>query len=112
MHGDSTGMESALISVVPDRLCTPVCSGCDESVRSLHSKSMRWVRDLRFGSHEVLLEVTQRRLRCATCRGIRTERLDFVAPHSRVTNRLAHYIAGRSRMISSRPTRPSRSLMS
>ena len=52
------GMESAVISVVPDRRCAPVCSGCEESVRSLHSKSMRWVRDLKFGAHEVLLEVT------------------------------------------------------
>lgn len=94
------GMESAVISVVPDRRCAPVCSGCEESVRSLHSKSMRWVRDLKFGAHEVLLEVTQRRLRCPTCQGIRTERLDFVAPHSRVTNRLAHYIAGLCRMMS------------
>lgn len=93
-------LPSVVISVLPDQRFTPVCSGCGAAVRSVHSESMRWVRDLNLGEHEVLLEVTQRRLRCRACEGTRTEALDFVDSSSRVTKRLARYIADLCRMLS------------
>lgn len=85
------GMESAVISVVPGRRHAPVCSGCGQTVRSIPSQSLRWVRHLRLAAHVVLLELTQRRLPCSTGQGTRTVRMDFLATHSRVTHRLAHY---------------------
>lgn len=94
------GMASVVLSVLPDRRFVPICSSCGERVRSVHSESMRWVRDLKLGEHEVLLELTQRRLRCSTCAGTRTELHDFVDPYSRVTKRLARYIADLCRVLS------------
>lgn len=93
------GMQ-AVLKLIPDRRFSPVCSGCGGRVRSVHSERPRWVQDLRLGANEVLLELRQRHLRCTTCAGTRVEAYDFVDPYSRVTKRLARYIAELCRILS------------
>jgi transposase len=90
----------AVLTLVPDRRFAPLCSGCGRAVRAVHSESRRWIRDLRLGEHEVLLELVQRRLRCSPCGGTRTEAHDFVDSHRRVTKRLARYISDLCRLLS------------
>lgn len=91
---------SVLIEVRPDQRYAPLCSACGCSLGRLHAEAVRLVRDLRLAEHDVLLEVAQRRFYCWTCRGTRTEALEFVAPFARVTKRLARYAAELCRLLS------------
>lgn len=91
---------AAVLTLVPDGRTRALCSGCGEAVRSVHSEARRWVRDLRLGTREIILDVRQRRFRCGTCGGTRVEALDFVDRHQRVTKRLARYIADLCRLLS------------
>lgn len=94
------GVPETFVRVEPDDRFAPICSGCGSQVRSIHSTRTRTVRDLKLGAHDVRLGVTQRRLRCSTCKATRMEMLDFVDPHQRVTRRLARYIADLCRVMS------------
>jgi transposase len=94
------GRAPAVLTLVPDRRFAPLCSGCGQVVRSVHSERRRWIRDLSLGEHEVLLELVQRRLRCSACEGTRMEAHDFVDSHRRVTKRLTRYISDLCRLLS------------
>jgi transposase len=94
------GRAPAILTLVPHRRFAPLCSGCGQTVRSVHSERRRWIRDLSLGEHEVLLELVQRRLRCSACEGTRMEAHDFVDSHRRVTKRLARYISDLCRLLS------------
>lgn len=90
----------SVLTLAPDARFCPICSGCGARVESVHSESRRWVRDLRLGQHDVVLELRQRRVRCGACGGTRVEALDFVDRYQRVTKRLACYIADLCRHLS------------
>src|SRR5262245_56086644 len=68
------------------------CSGCGEAVAAIHDRTLRRIRDLPVFESPVELRVPRLRLSCPRC-GPRLERLDWLAPHSRVTQRLARSVA-------------------
>ena len=47
----------------------------------------------------MLLQVEHRKIRCDRCCKVRVEALEFVAPHARVTHRLAAYAAWAKKML-------------
>ena len=84
---------SALIRIEPDRRFRPTCHACGGPARTVHSNTRKFVRDLDFGGHQVLLQVEHRKIWCDACGGVRVEQLDFVDTSQRVTHRLAAYAA-------------------
>ncbi len=82
---------SALIRLEPDRRFRPVCHRCGGPARTVHSQTRKFVRDLPFGGHEIMLQVEYRKIWCDACGGVRAEHLEFVDTCQRVTNRLAAY---------------------
>jgi transposase len=86
--------------LIPDGRCRPICSQCGTPTSAVHSHARRWVRDLRLGARETVLDLRQRKVRCLACGGVRIEALEFVDRHQRVTKRLARYMAGLCRLLS------------
>mgnify|MGYP001174059750 FL=1 len=82
---------SALIRIEPDQRFRPICHGCGGPARTVHSQTRKFVRDLPFGGHEMLLQIEYRKIWCDACGGVRVEQLEFVDTCQRVTNRLAAY---------------------
>lgn len=68
------------------------CSGCGRRVASVHETIVRTVRDLPILDAQTELVVPRRRLRCPRC-GPKLERLSWLSPRGRVTNRLAESVA-------------------
>jgi len=68
------------------------CSGCGRRVASVHDTAVRIVRDLWILEAQTELLVPRRRLLCPRC-GPKLERLSWLAPWGRVTNRLAESVA-------------------
>jgi transposase len=68
------------------------CSGCSRKVASVHDTTRRVVRDLPILEAEVEVVVPRRRLACPRC-GPKLEKLSWLAPWGRVTNRLAESVA-------------------
>jgi len=77
---------SALIRIEPDRRFRPACHACGGPARTVHSNTRKFVRDLDFGGHRMLLQVEHRKIWCDACGGVRVEQLDFVDASQRVTN--------------------------
>ena len=65
------------------------CSGCGRRVAAI---TVRRVRDLPILEAQTLLVVPRRRLRCPRC-GPKLERLSWLSPWGRVTNRLSESVA-------------------
>lgn len=89
---------SALIRIEPDQRFRPACHACGGPARTVHSRARKFVRDLDFGGHRMLLQVEHRKIWCDGCGGVRVEHLDFVDASQRVTNRLAAYAAALCKM--------------
>ena len=81
-----------LLDLVPDLRSEHVCSGCGDVVTTIHDRTLRRIRDLPVFDDPVELRVPRLRLACPRC-GPRLERLDWLAPYSRVTRRLAQSVA-------------------
>ncbi len=84
--------EEAWIELVPDATSTRYCSGCGEAVESIHDTQERWVRDLPILGAQTWLLVHRCRMACPRC-GPRTEALEWLPLHARVTRRLADCVA-------------------
>jgi len=69
----------------------PLCTNCYDKGKSIHSTTIRKIRDLNIGNNKVYIENSFRNLRCSTC-GIKIEDLEFVSSGQHVTKRLEHYI--------------------
>jgi len=69
----------------------PLCTNCYDKEKSIHSTTIRKIRDLNIGNNKVYIENSFRNLRCSTC-GIKIEDLEFVSSGQHVTKRLEHYI--------------------
>ena len=80
------------ISLSPRPVEAMVCSGCGAAVRELHELTYRRVRDLPILDARTWLVVPRRRVRCPSC-GPKLEHLSWLAPHARVTGRLAESVA-------------------
>jgi len=92
-HNVVEASRTGLIRLEPDRRFRPLCHACGQAVRRIHSPTRKFVRDLDFGGHRMLLQVEHRKVFCDTCRRVRVEQLDFVDVHQRVTLRLGAYAA-------------------
>lgn len=86
------GQSLAVLELAPDEGAERRCSGCDHPVAAIHDVTLRRVRDLPLFEHAVELVVPRLRLACPRC-GPRLEWLDWLAPHARVTRRLAESVA-------------------
>lgn len=67
------------------------CGECDERVSSVHEYTWRRVRDLPILGKRTVIRFQRRRVECPHC-GVRTEKLDWLEPYARVTNRLAESV--------------------
>jgi transposase len=81
-----------VLELTPRCGATRRCSGCGEAVAAIHDRTLRCIRDLPVFEDPVELRVPRLRLACPRC-GPRLERLDWLDPHSRVTQRLARSVA-------------------
>lgn len=79
------------IKVQPDDRYHPICHGCKQSVKEIHSYNERMVRDLNIFNAKTFLFVIYRTVRCQNC-GNMVEDLGLMDPGKRVTRRLAAYI--------------------
>jgi transposase len=92
-HSVAVESKQAMVRLEPDRRFVPRCHACERPARRVHSSARKFVRDLDFGEHRMLLQVEHRKVYCPTCGKVRVEKLDFVDVHQRVTLRLGAYAA-------------------
>jgi transposase len=67
------------------------CSGCGQTTTAIHDLEERRVRDLPLFEHAVELIVPRVRVACPAC-GPKLERLSWLAPYARVTQRLGESV--------------------
>ena len=80
-----------VIRLEPMRGMARRCSGCGEFTAAIHDLEERRVRDLPVFEHRVELIVPRVRVACPHC-GPKLERLSWLAPYARVTQRLAESV--------------------
>jgi len=80
-----------IVKIEPDKRYSPICSGCLQKVKNIHSNNKRVIHDMSMSGSRVEIEYTYRTVYCKDC-GIKVEHHDFVEPYSRVTKRFANYI--------------------
>ena len=85
------GRSCCVIRLEPLRGIARYCSGCGEFSAAIHDLEERRVRDLPVFEHRVELIVPRVRVACPRC-GPRLERLGWLAPYARVTQRLAESV--------------------
>jgi len=85
------------IELRPVAQSRPICAGCGQP-GPVHQTEVRWVRDLPCWGALTVLKLHRRRVRCPAC-GPRLERLGWLAPHARVTTRLAESVARLCQML-------------
>jgi len=69
-----------------------ICSGCGTNVAMVHERKWRRVRDLPVLGARTTVCLPRHRVWCPRC-GPKVERLSWLEPYSRVTNRLAESVA-------------------
>jgi len=79
-----------------------VCSGCGKSHRSFYDRRWRRTRDLDCGDREVYLDFEMRRVDCKACGGVKRERLSFLSPDAKFTDRFALKIGAFCRVMTIR----------
>jgi len=87
------GRMQSVITLAPVEGAWPFCSVCGENGGRLHMYGTRRVRDLNLAHARVELVVPNRKLRCATCRTIRTEGHSFLGSYRRYTLRFERAVA-------------------
>jgi len=80
-----------VIRLEPIRGHRRCCSGCGALTAAIHELEERRVRDLPVFEHRVELLVPRVRVACPRC-GPKLERLRWLAPYARVTQRLAESV--------------------
>lgn len=74
------------------------CSGCGRMVSKIHDVTFRWVRDLAILDAETWLWLGRVRVACPHC-GPKLEALDWLAPYSRLTRRMAENVVRLCRVL-------------
>ncbi|MCP4547322.1 MAG: ISL3 family transposase [bacterium] len=74
------------------------CSGCGQMVRSIHDVTPRWVRDVAILEAETWLWMERVRVACPNC-GPKLEALEWLAPYSRLTRRMAENVVRLCRVL-------------
>jgi len=73
------------------------CGVCGRRQSGFYDRTTRRVRDLGCGPFRIHLDIEVRRLACRSCKGVKRERLDFLADNPRYTKRFAFYVGRRCR---------------
>jgi transposase len=79
------------ITLMPLPGIARLCSGCGRMVEQVHDVTYRWVRDVAILEAETWLWLGRVRVLCSHC-GPKVEALDWLAPYSRLTRRLAENV--------------------
>jgi transposase len=79
-----------------------VCSGCGTRYRAFYDRRTRRVRDTDAAGWRLYLVFEQRRVACTRCRGVKVERLDWLAQNPRYTQRFAHHVGTLCRDMSNK----------
>jgi transposase len=74
------------------------CSGCGRLVSKVHDVTFRWVRDVTILDAETWLWLGRVRVACPHC-GPKLEALDWLAPYSRLTRRMAENVVRLCRVL-------------
>ncbi len=74
------------------------CSGCGRMVESVHDVTPRWVRELPILGAETWLWLERVRVACPEC-GPKLEELEWLAPYSRMTRRMAENVVRLCRVL-------------
>lgn len=82
-----------LISLEPQAERLPICSRCAKPSPLIHERRVRQVRDRDLLDQRVLLQLPVRRVDCLSC-GRVTERIDWLEPASRLTQRMRAWLEG------------------
>lgn len=85
--------DSLLIELEPQVGALPKCGRCHQDCPLIHERRIRQVRDRDLLDQRVLLQLPVRRVDCLDC-GRVTERIDWLEPASRVTQRLRLWLEG------------------
>ena len=85
--------DTLLISLEPLAEHLPICSRCAKPSPLIHERRIRQVRDRDLLDQRVLLQLPVRRVDCLDC-GRVTERIDWLEPASRLTQRLRIWLEG------------------
>jgi len=85
------GRSCCVIRLEPVRGVARCCSGCGGSSVAIHDLEERRIRDLPVFEHRIELIVPRVRIVCPHC-GPRLERLSWLDPYARVTQRLAESV--------------------
>ena len=88
-----------VIGIEPDLRYIPQCGRCGAPARRIHSEYRRLIRDLNLAGTRVWLDCRIRKVVCTRCRKVRVERLGFVGPGHRVTERFARYVHGLCKLM-------------
>lgn len=92
--------EIVQIIVDPDKRYNPICRICGATSTIVHSYRRRPIRDLNLADSQVFVNCRTRKLRCSVCGYVAVEKVDFIAPCARVTNRMARYVHELCKMLS------------
>jgi len=81
---------------------TAVCSGCGIRSRTFYDRKTRRVRDTDAAGWRLYLVLEQRRIACPRCRGVKVERLSWLAKNPRYTHRFAQQVGTLCRDMSNK----------
>ncbi|MDH1105120.1 ISL3 family transposase [Pseudomonas otitidis] len=85
--------DTLLIELEPQASSVPICGRCGQPSPLIHERRIRQVRDRDLLDQRVQLQLPVRRLDCLSC-GRVTERIDWLAQASRLTQRLRVWLEG------------------
>lgn len=83
--------QDLLVRLAPDPAHAPQCGQCHAPCGLVHDVNVRRVRERDLFDQRVWLEVPLRRVECLQC-GRSTEHLEWMAPRSRITLRMAVWV--------------------
>ena len=96
--GNEKGRAQVWIDLMPLPEIARQCSGCKRMVHQIHDVTFRWVRDLSILGAVNLALVGTGAVACPHC-GPKLEALDWLAPYSRLTRRLAENVVRLCRVL-------------
>lgn len=76
----------------------PHCNSCGEVCFSVHDYMTREIRDLSCFEYSTVIQLGLRRVNCSSC-GIKTEKVPWLSPYARMTNRMRIYIENLCRIL-------------
>lgn len=79
-----------------------MCSSCGTRSRTFYDRATRRVRDTDAVGWRLYLAFEQRRIACPCCRGVKVERLDWLAKNPRYTHRFAQQVGALCRDMSNK----------